>query len=68
MTYPEESAALLAMGAWNAVNLDGGGSTEMYTGGRYVTTSADGYVTGSTGQTTWNGKLRADGDAIVWVP
>jgi hypothetical protein len=40
----------------------------MYTGGQYVTTSADGYVTGSTGQTTWNGKLRADGDAIVWVP
>jgi hypothetical protein len=68
MTYPEESAALLAMGAWNAVNLDGGGSTEMYAGGQYVTTSADGYVTGSTGQTTWNGKLRADGDAIVWVP
>jgi hypothetical protein len=68
MTYQEESAALLNLGAWNAVNLDGGGSTEMFTGGQYVTTSADGYVTGASGQTEWNGKVRADGDAIVWVP
>ena len=68
MSYPEESAALLDLGAWNAVNLDGGGSTELFTGGQYVTTSSDGYVTSSSGGTVSNGAERADGDALVWVP
>lgn len=68
MSYPEESAALLSLGAWNALNLDGGGSTELFTGGQYVTTSSDGYVTSPSGGTTWNGTVRADGDALVWVP
>jgi exopolysaccharide biosynthesis protein len=68
MSYPEESAALLDLGAWNAVNLDGGGSTQLFTGGQYVTTSSDGYVTSSSGGTVSNGAERADGDALVWVP
>jgi exopolysaccharide biosynthesis protein len=68
MSYPEESAALLDLGAWNAVNLDGGGSTQLFTGGQYVTMSSDGYVTSSSGGTVSNGAERADGDALVWVP
>jgi Phosphodiester glycosidase len=68
MSYPEESAALLDLGAWNAVNLDGGGSTQLFTGGQYVTTSSDGYVTSSSDGTVSNGAERADGDALVWVP
>jgi hypothetical protein len=68
MSYPEESAALLDLGAWNALNLDGGGSTQLFTGGQYVTTSSDGYVTSPSSGTVTNGAERADGDAIVWVP
>lgn len=68
MTYPEESAALLDLGAWNAVNLDGGGSTQLFTEGQYATTSSDGYITSSSGTPQFNGTERADGDAIVWVP
>lgn len=68
MSYPEESAALIDLGAYNAVNLDGGGSTQLFAQGNYATTSSDGYVTGSSGGTTWNGTSRADGDALVWVP
>lgn len=68
VNFPEESAALLSLGAYNAEGLDGGGSTELYAEGQYITTSSDGYVTGSSGGTTWNGTSRADGDALVWVP
>lgn len=68
MSYQEESAALIDLGAYNAVNLDGGGSTQLFTEGQYVTTSSDGYVADSSGETTWNGTSRADGDALVWVP
>lgn len=67
MTYQELSAALINLGARNAVNLDGGGSTQLFTGGQYVTTSSDGYVNSPTG-TVVNGTTRADGDALVWVP
>ena len=55
VNFPEESAALESLGAWNAEGLDGGGSTELVAAGQYVTTSSD-------------GTERADGDAFVWVP
>ena len=68
MSYPEESAALLDLGAWNALNIDGGGSTQLFTGGQYVSTSSDGYVTSPSGTVDNAGTERADGDALVWVP
>lgn len=68
MSYPEESAALLDLGAYNAVNLDGGGSTQLAADGQYATLSSDGYYTSSSGATESNGTERAVEDAIVWVP
>lgn len=68
MSYPEESAALLGLGARNAVNLDGGGSTELSADGQYVTTSSDGYTNSPTGTVDNRAKERAVEDAIVWVP
>jgi exopolysaccharide biosynthesis protein len=68
LSYPEEAAALQNLGAWNGLNLDGGGSTQLYTGGEYVTTSSDGYSNSSSGTADNVGIQRADGDALVWVP
>ncbi|HEY2508326.1 MAG TPA: phosphodiester glycosidase family protein [Streptosporangiaceae bacterium] len=55
MNFPEESAALIDLGAANAEGLDGGGPTQLVADGQYVTTSSD-------------GTERPDGDALVWVP
>jgi len=44
MTFGEMAEFLLALGAWNAVNLDGGGSTTMIVGGSIVNRPSD--VTG----------------------
>jgi exopolysaccharide biosynthesis protein len=55
VNFPEESAALMDLGAYNAEGLDGGGSTQLAADGQYVTTSSD-------------GTERPDGDALVWVP
>lgn len=51
----EADAALVSLGAYNALQLDGGGSTEMVANGQYLTTSSD-------------GTERPVGDALVWVP
>lgn len=51
----EADAALVSLGAYNSLQLDGGGSTEMVANGQYLTTSSD-------------GTERPVGDALVWVP
>jgi hypothetical protein len=44
MSFGEMAKFLLSLGAWNAVNFDGGGSTTMVVGGKVVNTPSD--VTG----------------------
>ena len=41
MTFSEMADFLLSLGAWNAINLDGGGSTTMVVGGRVVNSPSD---------------------------
>jgi hypothetical protein len=41
MTFEELGAALRSLGAWDALNLDGGGSTAMVVGDSLVTTPSD---------------------------
>jgi exopolysaccharide biosynthesis protein len=56
MTLPEEAAFMKSLGAVNAMNLDGGGSSAMVVNGQVVTSPSD-----ATGQ-------RPVGDALVIVP
>lgn len=41
MTFSEMADFLLSIGAWNALNFDGGGSTTMVVGGRVVNSPSD---------------------------
>jgi exopolysaccharide biosynthesis protein len=41
MNFQEMAEFLLSIGAWNAVNLDGGGSTTMVINGKVVNSPSD---------------------------
>ena len=53
LSFPEEAALMRALGATQAVNLDGGGSTTLVSGGQVVNVPSD-----ATGE-------RAIGDAVL---
>lgn len=43
MSLREEAALMIELGAWRAINLDGGGSTAMFIGDGIVNTPSDGF-------------------------